>query len=133
MQNPTLEASGANGTPRAAAPAYRVEVRGLTIACDTVEQVIEVVQRMDRFVDREVPLPAPISEPVVFEVPNANALATAVYGLFREDYRWRRPVEILKALKRKKMKDATYNRVYAVLRYGDFKQRDGKWNLKDAG
>lgn len=126
--------TSATRAPNAAVPAYRVEVHGLKVECDTVEQVVEVVRRLERM-DREVPLPAPQradTTTIPFAVNGANPVATAIYAMFRETPVWRRPVEIVKALKRKRISGAKYNSVYAVLRYGDFAKRNGRWNLKDA-
>ena len=82
--------------------------------------------------EREVPVPTSAEardESISFA--NPNPIATAVYDLFRETPSWRRPVEIVKALKKRGTR-TKYANVYAVLRYGDFDKQGGKWNLKGA-
>jgi hypothetical protein len=109
-------------------PAFVVEFHGIKVQCDSVEHVVETVKRLAPL-EREVPVPAS-SE--ALGVEGASPVATAVYDLFRGDASWRRPVEIVRALKRKRIQGAKYTSVYAVLRYGDFVKREGRWNVKDA-
>lgn len=118
--------------------AYIVLFRGLEVRCETIDHVVEAVRALEPLehapvksgerVEREVPVPRP--EPIQFV--NASPVATAVYDLFRAEPTWRRPVEIVKALKRRRVPGAKYTSVYAVLRYGDFVKREGRWNVKDA-
>ncbi len=111
-------------------PAFVVEYHGIKVQCDSVEHVVETVKRLAPL-EREVAVPEGTTAPPI-EFANASPVATAVYDLFRETPSWRRPVEIVKALKRKRVQGAKYTSVYAVLRYGDFVKREGRWNTKDA-
>ena len=110
-------------------PEFTVEFHGITIKCRDVEHVVETVKALVPL-EREVPVPTHAEAPIEFA--NANPIATAVYDLFRETPSWRRPVDIVKALKRKRVQGAKYTSVYAVLRYGDFEKAGGKWNLRGA-
>ena len=109
---------------------YIIEYRGLRIGVPTVEKVVEVV----RTLEREVPVPqtAEAATPRREFAASGDALTTAVYAMFRSEPRARRPVEIVKALrKRRELKaDATYQRIYGVLRHGDFEKRAGRWMLR---
>ena len=113
---------------------YVIEYRGLKIGAATVERIVEVVRALDREVpvptrtDVEVPLPAARRE---FE-PSGDALTTAIYGMLRGAERGRRPVEILRALKKRRelKSSATYQRIYGVLRHGDFEKSGGRWMLR---
>ena len=113
---------------------YVIEYRGMRIGVPTVEKVVETVRALDREVpvptrtDVEVPLPAPRRE----FAPSADALTTAIYGMLRGESRGRRPVEIVRALKKRKelRGDATYQRIYGVLRHGDFEKHGGRWMLR---
>lgn len=84
-----------------------------------------------RALDREVPVPQ-TTEPRREFAPSGDALTTAIYAIFRAESKARRPVEILRALKRRKelRGDATYQRIYGVLRHGDFEKRGGRWMLR---
>jgi hypothetical protein len=114
---------------------YVIEFRGMKIGVPTVEKVVETVRALEREVpvptrtDVEVPVP---SAPRREFAASGDALTTAIYGMFREEPRARRPVEIVRALrKRRELRgDATYQRVYGVLRHGDFEKRAGKWVLR---
>ena len=113
---------------------YVIEYRGMKIGAANVERVVEVVRALDREVpvptrtDVEVPLPAPRRD----FVASGDALTTAIYGMFRSEPRARRPVEIVRALKKRRelKSDATYQRIYGVLRHGDFEKRGGRWMLR---
>lgn len=109
-------------------PAFVVEYRGIKVQCDSVEHVVETVQRLAPL-EREVAVPQ-ANEPL--PIADANPVATAVYDLYRAEPRWRRPVEIVKALRKRRVPGAKYTTVYAVLRYGDFVKREGRWNVGDA-
>jgi len=109
-------------------PAFVVEFRGLKVMCDSVERVVEAVTRLAPL-EREVPVPRSAEAPQPLEVSGASPVATAIYDLYRETPQWRRPVEIVKALRKRRVPGAKYTTVYAVLRYGDFVKREGKWNL----
>lgn len=111
------------------APAYTVVVQGVKVECVTVAQVVEAVKALS-VIEREVS-PTNQAEPRALAVSNVTPVSKAVYQLFKHEPAWRRPVEIMRALRRLGVPktEATYNRVYAVLRYGDFERRDGKWNL----
>ena len=109
-------------------PEFTVEFHGITIKCRDVEHVVETVKALVPL-EREVPVPTHAEAPIEFA--NTNPIATAVYDLFRETPSWRRPVEIVKALKKRGTR-TKYANVYAVLRYGDFDKQGGKWNLKGA-
>lgn len=114
---------------------YVIEYRGMKIGLPTIEKVVEAV----RALEREVPVPRSAdlagmesrAERVEF-VTSGDALTTAIYSMFREEPKARRPVEIVRALrKRRELKtDATYQRIYGVLRHGDFEKRGGRWMLK---
>lgn len=112
-------------------PEFTVEFRGIAIKCRDVEHVVETVKALVPL-EREVAIPASAEAHAPLDVPGASPVATAVYDLFREQPTWRRPVEIVKALKRKRVQGAKYTSVYAVLRYGDFEKAGGKWNLRGA-
>lgn len=117
-------------------PAFVVEFRGLKVQCSDVEHVVEVVKRILPL-EREVAVPMRAEPPQTIAaqqltIDGASPVATAVYDLFRAEPRWRRPVEIVKALKKRRVAGAKYTNVYAVLRYGDFVKREGRWNTKDA-
>lgn len=114
---------------------YTVTLRGMKVECETVEQVVEVVQALAPLQggDREVAVPTHTETPSpisMLDVGHASPVTTAVYALFRENPRWRRPIEIVKALRKQRVPGAKYTTVYAALRYGDFVKRDGEWNLK---
>lgn len=109
-------------------PAFVVEYRGLKVGCHSIESVVEAVRALAPL-EREVPVPQS-AEPITFI--NASPVATAIYDLYRAEPTWRRPVEIVKALKRQRVPGTKYTTVYAVLRYGDFVKREGRWNVKDA-
>ena len=110
---------------------FVVEFRGLKVQCRDVEHVVEVVGALAP-TEREVPVPQHAELPrETIEVAHANPIATAVYDVFREEPRWRRPIEVVKTLRKRGVR-AKYTNVYAVLRYGDFVKREGKWNVKDA-
>jgi hypothetical protein len=49
--------------------------------------------------------------------------------LYREAPEWRRPVEIVRALRKRRVAGAKYTTVYAALRYGNFVKRNGRWNV----
>ena len=105
---------------------YVIEWRGMKIGVASVEKVVETV----RALEREVPVPQ-VAEPRREFVASGDALTTAIYAMFRGEPRARRPVEIGKALrKRRELKtDATYQRIYGVLRHGDFEKHGGRWML----
>ena len=109
---------------------YIIEYRGMKIGVPSIEKVVETV----RALDREVPMPvaAEAAAPRREFAPSADALTTAIYGMLRGESRGRRPVEILRALrKRRELKgDATYQRIYGVLRHGDFEKHGGRWMLR---
>ncbi len=115
-------------------PAFTVEFRGLKVQCDDVNHVVEAVKALapleygDR-IEREVPVP---QNDATLDIPGASPLATATYDLFRAEPRWRRPVEIVRELRKRRITGAKYTTVYAVLRYGDFVKREGRWNVADA-
>lgn len=108
---------------------YVIEYRGLKIGVPTVEKVVETV----RALEREVPVPQ-ATEPRREFVASGDALTTAIYDEFRREPRARRPIELVRALrKRRELKaDATYQRVYGVLRHGDFEKQGGAWMLRGA-
>lgn len=119
-------------------PAYTVELRGMKIQCADIDAVVEVVRKLEP-VERADLAPAPQATPererITLEV-SGNPLAEAVYGQFRNNASWRRPAELVRAIRALRdpklpKKDVTYNRVYAVLRYGDFTKDGGRWNLRD--
>lgn len=115
---------------------YVIEYRGMRIGVPTIEKVVEAV----RALEREVPVPLEVGPQDVLQLiaprqefeASGDALTTAIYAMFRGDTRARRPVEIVKALrKRRELRaDATYQRIYGVLRHGDFEKRGGRWMLK---
>lgn len=113
-------------------PGYIVKFRGLEINCADVDHVVEAVKALMPL-EREVDVPTH-AEPAEPAEPHEAApdVATAVQALFREAPVWRRPVEIVKELKRKRVPGAKYTKVYAVLRYGGFVKREGKWNVAAA-
>ena len=115
-------------------PAFVVEFHGLKVHCDTMEHVVTAVKALAPL-EREVPVPMrtdrEVAVPEPISIVGASPIATAVYDLYREEPRWRRPVEIVKALKKRGVR-TKYPNVYAVLRYGDFVKREGRWNTKDA-
>ena len=107
-----------------------------SVKCTSVEQVVEVVKRLEH--DVEVPVPQPTFER---EVPVQRKLAVydlplkdAVTEVLSEERVPMRPIEIVKALHKRKMpkSEATYQRVYAALRYGNFANDDGMWKMKSA-
>lgn len=118
---------------------YTVVFRGLEVKCGDIAEVVSAVKALEPLeqmplragdrVEREVPVvtraPAPIA------VISTSPVAVAVYDLFRAKPHWRRPIEIVKELKRRRVVNAKYTTVYAVLRYGDFVKREGRWNIKD--
>lgn len=117
---------------------YTVVHGGTSVKCTSVEQVVEVVKRLER--DREVPVPTPAP---VFEreVPVPRKLAVydlplkdAVAEVLNEERVPMRPVELVKVLRKRGLPktEATYQRVYAALRYGNFTYDDGLWRLKSA-
>lgn len=112
--------------------AYTIEFRGMRIGVPTIEKVVEAV----RALEREVPVPvtAEIAAPRRDFVASGDALTTAIYDIFRSEPRARRPVEIVRALKKRRelKSDATYQRVYGVLRHGDFEKQGSRWMLKGA-
>lgn len=115
-------------TPLNETPAFTIQFRGMRVQCANVEQVVEAVRALSPL-EREVSVPIASEARPIADV-SASPIAVAVYDLFREEPRWRRPVEIVKAL-RKRHIGAKYTNVYAVLRYGDFVKREGRWNLRD--
>lgn len=115
---------------------YTVVHGHTSVKCTSVEQVVEVVKRLEH--DREVPVPQPVSER---EVPTPRKLAVydlplkdAVTEVFSEERVPMRPIELVKALRKRGVPktEATYQRVYAALRYGNFAYDDGLWKLKSA-
>lgn len=112
-------------------PEYTIEYHGVTIKCQDVESVVETVKALVPL-EREVPVPTHDDAATdALPVANANPVATAMYTMYRETPTWRRPVEIVKALRKYGVR-TRYANVYAVLRYGDFVKREGRWNVKDA-
>lgn len=118
---------------------YVIEYRGMRIGVPTVEKVVETVHALDRGIDREVPVPTrtdvevPVPATTRHEfAASGDALTTAIYNEFRRESRARRPIELVRALKKRRelRGDATYQRVYGVLRHGDFEKRGGKWMLR---
>jgi hypothetical protein len=106
-----------------------------TVKCTSVEDVVEVVKRLEY--DREVPVPAPVEREVpvqrklaVYDLP----LKDAVEEVIADERVPMRPVEIVKLLRKRGVpkSEATYQRVYAALRYGNFAYDDGLWKLKSA-
>lgn len=131
MQQNTVLATEPDATP-----AFTIMFRDLRVQCDTVAHVVEAVKALSPLelgdpVEREVPVPMH-ADAAKLDVAHASPVATAIYDMFREAPQWRRPIDIVKALKRRRIAGAKYASVYAVLRYGDFVKREGKWNLKDA-
>lgn len=112
-------------------PGYVVNFRGLEIKCADVDHVIEAVKALMPL-EREVEVPTH-AEPAQDSAPaEPSSIALAVQELFRESPDWRRPVEIVKALRRKRIPGTKYTTVYAALRYGRFVKREGKWNVAEA-
>lgn len=110
---------------------YTVIHGNTAVRCTSIAQVVEVV----RHLEREVPVATPVAEtPASPRITVEDIdVRTATQQLFAGDRKWRRPIEIVKALRKLGVPrgDATYNKVYATLRYGPFVYNDGRWNLKD--
>ena len=115
---------------------YTVIHGSTSVKCTSVEQVVEVVKRLEH--DIEVPVSQP---PLEREVPTPRKLAVydlplkdAVTEVFSDERIPMRPIEIVKALRKRGVakSEATYQRVYAALRYGNFAYDDGLWKLKTA-
>ena len=111
------------------AAGYTVMYRGIEVKCDSVERVVEAVNALAPL-EREVPVPQHASADAASEAP--SPVAAAVQELFVREPAWRRPIEIVKALRRQRVPGTKYTTVYAALRYGAFVKREGRWNRKDA-
>ena len=107
------------------------------VKCTSVEQVVEVVKRLEHDVEvpvapsarveREVPVPRKLA---VYDLP----LKDAVVEVLSDQRVPMRPVELVKALRKRGLPktEATYQRVYAALRYGPFAYDDGLWKVRTA-
>ena len=98
---------------------YVIEVRGVQIRAQNVDRVVEIVRNLTLAETPAAPKPANLGD--------------AVARVFA-DGMWRTPTEVIEALQRAGVRasDATYNRVYATLRYGEYVKRGQKWNLREA-
>lgn len=95
---------------------YVIEARGVAIKVNTVEQVVDLVRNLT--IAEAPPVPAP------------RDLSGAIEAIMR-DGRPRTPTEVMHALLAQGFKpsEATYNRVYAALRYGEFEKDGGRWTV----
>ena len=118
---------------------YVVELRGLKVQCATVEQVVEAVRALEPLAnghDREVAVPMRTDREVALTNGNAgedSPLTRELYAMLREAPRALRPVEIVRALRKRGLgrAETKYARVYGALRHGDFMKQGGRWSVND--
>lgn len=114
------------------AAAFTVMFHGLRVQCDSVEHVVEAVRALAPL-EREVAVPTAVEAGTPLTGTGATSpIAIAVSELYREEPQWRRPVEIVRALRKRRVPGAKYTTVYAALRYGSFVKRNGRWNTQAA-
>lgn len=109
---------------------YTIVARGVEVRCKSIAQVVVAVEALSG--DREVPV-ARATEPA--HDAAAQTANEAIAELFRLDPTPKRPVEIIKALRKQRRvprSELTYNHVYAMLRYGPYVKDEGKWVMKSA-
>lgn len=110
---------------------YTVVARGVEVRCKNIAQVVVAVEALSG--DREVPV-ARASETHSATEAVVQSANDAIAELFRVDPAPKRPVEIIKALRKRGVPRAEtkYNHVYAVLRYGPYVKDEGRWMMKSA-
>lgn len=106
---------------------YTVVARGIEVKCASIAQVVAAVNALT--MDREVALPQATRERMEREGDTLD-LHSAVEKVVAQAPRPLRPVEVQKAVRKLGVpaRDATYHRVYAQLRYGEFERDGGRWS-----
>lgn len=102
---------------------YTFVVGGIEVQTRTPDQAVELLRRLTT-PTHQTSNGAP------------KSLTEAVRDLFVESPAWRSPNDVLRALKARREtrpSELTYQKVYYVLRHGNYEKLDGKWKLTAQG
>lgn len=108
---------------------YTVVAKGVEVRCKGIEQVVTAVKALS---DREVPLPLESFARMEAEQRAErniapSPLAQTIAEIMAAAPRPLRPVEVMYAVRKRGLRSANYNNVYAALRYGPFEKAGGRW------